>query len=106
MRTLQVESVVLVGLALDIAPFPGIFIGRAHEGLQPEADGKIVDPTRRAAGLRRDQIDLVLLEHRSQVASIGCRRQELVLTRMGVEKAAHRLELTQVESENFHRTST
>ena len=40
----QLESVVLVRFAFDIAPLPGIFIGRTHQRLQTVANSQIVDP--------------------------------------------------------------
>jgi hypothetical protein len=66
----QFEGVVLVGLAFDVGPLPGIFVGRADEGLDSQADSQVIDPARRPTGLHDNQIDLVLFEDRCQVAAI------------------------------------
>jgi hypothetical protein len=65
-------------------------------------DGQVVDPSRRPARFHDDEIDLVLLEDGSEVIAVGGSVQKGVFPSFGVEKAAHGIELTEVESENFH----
>jgi hypothetical protein len=62
----------------------------------------VVDPARRATGFHDNQVELVRFEDRCQVAAIGSCIEECMFTSFCVEKAAHRIELTEVESENFH----
>ena len=47
----------------------------------------------------------MFLKEGVEVISFGGSVQKRVLTGFGVEKAAHGIELTEVKSENFHRTS-
>ena len=44
----------------------------------------------------------MLLHHRGQILPVGGSAKELVFSSFRVEKAAHRIELTQVEGQNFH----
>ncbi len=44
----------------------------------------------------------MLLEDRREVVSIGGRVEKRVFSSFGVEKAAHGIEFTKIESENFH----
>ncbi len=72
----QLESIILVGLAFDVGPFPGIFVGRTDERLETVAHGQIVDPARRTAGFHDDEVDFVLFEDRLQVIPLGGRVKE------------------------------
>ena len=44
-HTGELEGIVFVGLAFDVAPLPSVFVGGADERLEAVADGQIVDPT-------------------------------------------------------------
>jgi hypothetical protein len=44
----------------------------------------------------------MLLEYGREIISIGCSIEKRVFSGFGVEEAAHGIELTEVESENFH----
>ena len=79
-----------------------VFVGRANERFQVQADRQVIDPARRATGFHDDQVDFVLLEYRSEIISLGSSGKKLVFTSFRVEKAAHRLELAEIQSENFH----
>jgi hypothetical protein len=46
----------------------------------------------------------VVLEESVEVISFGGSFQKRVLSGFGVEKAAHGIEHTEIQSENFHRT--
>jgi hypothetical protein len=98
----QLERIVFVGLAFDVAPLPGIFVGGTNKCLQAMADGQVIDPARGAASLHDDQIDLAFLEDSREIVSIGSRCEEFSLASFCIEKAAHRIELTEVKSENLH----
>ena len=98
----QLESIVFIGLAFDVTPLPSVFVGRANERFQVQADRQVIDPARRATGFHDDQVDIVLLEYRSEIISLGSSGKKLVFTSFRVEKAAHRLELAEIQSENFH----
>ena len=67
----EFEGVIFVGLAFDVRPFPGIFIGGTDKCLESEANSEIVDPTGRPTGFHDDQIDFVFLEDGSEVISFG-----------------------------------
>ncbi|MFO0944228.1 MAG: hypothetical protein U0930_26260 [Pirellulales bacterium] len=66
------------------------------------ADGQVIDPARRAASFHDDQIDLAFLEDSREIVPVGSRGEEFSFAGFGVEKAAHRIEFTEVKSENFH----
>ncbi len=101
----ELESVVLVNLAFDVAPFPGVFVGGADERLVAQALREIVDPAGRSAGFHDDEISFVLFEDGGEVITIGGRVKELVFASFCVEEAVHGIEFTEIESENFHVTS-
>ena len=65
------------------------------------ADGQVVDPAGGAARFHNDEIDFVFLEEGVEVISFGGSVQKRVLSGFGVEKAAHGIELTEIQSENF-----
>ena len=65
------------------------------------ADGQVVDPAGGAARVHNDEIDFVFLEEGVEVISFGGSVQKRVLSGFGVEKAAHGIELTEIQSENF-----
>ena len=100
----QFERIVFVGLAFDVTPLPGVFVGRANKCLQTMADGQVIDPARGTASFHHDQIDLAFLENCREIVSIGSRCEEFSFASFRVEKAAHRIELAEVESENSQGT--
>ena len=55
-----------------------------------------------SAGFQDDEIALGFLEKSGEVVSLGCGVDEFVFASLGVENAAHRIELAEVESENNH----
>ena len=63
---------------------------------------QIVDPATRSTGFHDDHIDLVVLKDCRQVASCRCRRLEAMFLCVRIKKAAHRVELTEVDCENVH----
>ena len=100
-HTGELEGIVFVGFAFDVTPLPSIFIGGADEGFESMADGQVIDPSRGAAGLHNDAVDFVVLEESVEVISFGGSVQKRVLSGFGVEKEAHGIALTEIQSENF-----
>ncbi len=100
----ELKGVVFVCLAFDVGPTPSIFVGGADESFESETHCKIVDPSGGSTSFHDDEVDLVLVlfEDGGEVVSIGGRVKKRVFSSFGVEKAAHGIELTEVESENFH----
>jgi len=84
----QFQGVIAVGLAFDVASLPGIFVGRADERLEPQADGQVVDPSGRPAGLHDNQVDRARLEDGRQVVAVGRRGRELIFACFRVEKGS------------------
>jgi hypothetical protein len=76
----ELEGIVFVGFAFDVTPLASVFVGGD------------------------DEIDFVVLEESVEVISFGRSVQKRVLSGFGVEKAAHGIELTEIQSENFHST--
>jgi len=71
----------------------------------PGALREIADPTRWPIGLHDDEIDFVFFEEVSEKLSVrGC-IEERVLLGFGVKEAAHGIEFSELEGENFHRRS-
>ena len=103
-KGLRKESmcVVLVCLAFDVRPLPGIFVGRADECFEPQADCQVVDPARRTTGFHDDEVNFVFLKDCGEVLSVSGSIKEFMFTSFRVEKAAHGIEFTEVQSENFH----
>ena len=101
-QTGKLQSVVFVGLAFDIGPPPGFFVGGADERGKPHRLSQIVDPARGSAGLHDDQVRLVVGKDRSEVLPPSGRGEEPSLAGPGVEKAAGRVEFAEVECENLH----
>lgn len=69
------------------------------------ADGQVVDPAGGAARVHNDEIDFVFLEEGVEVISFGGSVQKRVLSGFGVEKAAHGVEFSEIQSENFQGMS-
>ncbi len=67
----ELEGVVLVGLAFDVAPLPCVFIGGADESLVAEADCEVVYPAGRPARFHDDEIAFVFFEEGLKVVSVG-----------------------------------
>ena len=67
--------------------------------------GEIVDPSGRSASFHDDEISLMLLEDGREVIAIGGGIEKLVFASFCVEEAAHGIEFTEIEGENFHVTS-
>jgi hypothetical protein len=64
---------------------------------------QIVDPTRWPTGLHDHEVDFVFFEEGSEELSVrGC-IEKGVLSGFGVKEAAHGIEFSEIESENFHR---
>lgn len=70
-HTSQLQSIVLIGLELDIGPLPGVFVGRADKRLKVVALGQIVDPAGRSTGLHDDDVDFMFSEDCLQVIPLG-----------------------------------
>ncbi len=69
----QFECIVFVGLAFDVTPLPGVFVGRAHKCLQTMADSQIIAPARRTTSFHGNQINHAILEDSRKIVSIGGR---------------------------------
>lgn len=69
------------------------------------AVGQVVDPAGGAARFHNDEIDFVFLEEGVEVISFGGSVQKRVLSGFGVEKAAHGVEFSEIQSENFQGMS-
>lgn len=67
--------------------------------------GQIIDPSRGATCFHNDDVDFVFFEEGVEVISFGGSVQKRVLSGFGVEKAAHGIELTEIQSENFQGMS-
>ena len=89
----EFQGVVFVRFAFDVGPSPCIFVGRADEGFESEADREIIDPSGGSAGFHDNEIDFVFLEDSGEVIPIGCGVEKRVFSSFGVEKAAHGIEL-------------
>ncbi len=76
--------------------------GGENKCLESQADGEVVDPARGTAGFHDDEIDLVVFEDSGEIVAVGCKVEENVFSGFGIEKAAHGIELAEVQSENFH----
>ena len=76
----QLECIVAVGLAFDIGPLPGFFVGRTHKGSESQRMSQITNPSRRTTGFHDDQIDLVIFEYHCQVMTVRSRIEEGVFT--------------------------
>ena len=99
----QLERIIFVSFAFDVGPFPSVLIRRAYQRLVAEADGQVVDPAGGAAGFHDDEVDFVRFKDRFEVTPLGGRVKERMLPRFRVKKAAHGIELAEIQSENFHR---
>ena len=88
----EFQGVVFVRFAFDVGPSPSIFVGRADEGFESEADREIIDPSGGSAGFHDNKIDFVLFEDSGEVIPIGCGVEKRVFPSFGVEKAAHGIE--------------
>ena len=64
--------------------------------------GEIVDPTRWPASLHDDKIGRIGLEDFHEIITIGSGIDELMFASFCVKVAAHGIEFTEVQSENFH----
>lgn len=84
---------------------PSVFVGGADESFKAVADGQVVDPAGGAARVHNDEIDFVFLEEGVEVISFGGSVQKRVLSGFGVEKAAHGVEFSEIQSENFQGMS-
>ncbi len=104
-QTGKFQGVVFLGLAFDIGPAPGFFVGTADQRGELELLAQIGDPAAGAAGFHDDQVDRVVLEHSGQVAAGGGHQLKPGFLGIGVEKAAHRVELAQIDCENNHDES-
>ena len=104
-HTSELEGIVFVGFAFDVTPLPSVFVGGADEGFHAVADGQVVDPAGGSARFHDDAVDFVVLEERVEVISFGGSVQKRVLSGFGVEKAAHGIELTEIQSENLQGMS-
>ena len=60
----QFEGVVFVGLAFDVGPPPGFFVGRADEVFEFVFERQIVDPSRGSASLHDDEVGVTVFEDR------------------------------------------
>lgn len=98
----ELEGIVLIGLAFDIGPLPGLFIGGADERGASQRLSQVVDPARGPAGFHDDEIAAVFFEDRGEIVAIGGGIEKGMFSRCCVEEAAHGIELAEVESENFH----
>lgn len=96
------QRIVFVGLSFDVGPFPGVFVGGADECFEAKALSQIVDPAGRTAGLHDDQVDFVFFEDGGEIISFGGGIEKGVFASFRIEKAAHGIEFTEVESENSH----
>lgn len=101
----QLESVVFVRLAFDVRPLPSVFVGRADEGFVSLAASQIVDPARRSTSFHDNQIDGAFLEDSGEILSVSSRIEDRSFTSNSIEKAAHGIELAEIEGENLHVTS-
>ncbi len=72
----------------------------SNECFESKADRKVIDPSGGSAGFHDNEIDFVFFEDSGEVIPIGCGVEKRVFPSFGVEKAAHGIELTEVESEN------
>jgi hypothetical protein len=79
-----------------------VFVGGADESFQVVADGRVVDPVGGAACVHNEKVDFVVFEHGLKVVPIGGSVLKRVLAVFGVEKAAHGIEVTEIQRENFH----
>jgi len=89
----QLEGVVLVGLALDVLPFPGVLCRVGHLDLDAHLTDEIMDPAGQRADLDDDPLGMNLLEQLSQVAPLGGNLAECHLAGDGVEVAERGLAL-------------
>ena len=98
----QLERVVFVRLAFDVLPLPGRIVGAADKRLETQLLAQVADPTAGPTGFHHDQVNLVILEDRREI--VPCRRHRLksIFLRFGIEKAAHRVEFSEVDCENVH----
>ena len=73
----QLEGVVFVGLAFDVLPPPGFFVGAADERLESQFLAQVADPTAGATGFHHHQVDLVrCVSTCRQIASVVVGRIE------------------------------
>ena len=79
-----------------------VFVGGADESFQALADGQVVDPAEGAACVHNEKVDFVVFEHGLKVVPIGGSVLKRVLAVFGLEKAAHGIEVTEIQRENFH----
>jgi hypothetical protein len=82
-----------------------VVVGGADESFQVVADGRVVDPVGGAARFHDDEVVFVFFEHGLKVVPIGGSVQDEYLRFFGVEKAAHGIEVTDIQRENLHGTS-
>ena len=94
------QGVVLVGLAFDVLPSPGLFIGAADQRLQAEFLAQVTDPAAGATGLHHHQVDLAVLKDSRQIGPRRSRFPEPVLLGFRIEETAHRVELAEVDRED------
>ncbi len=88
----KLESVILVGLAFDIGPRPGIFIGGTNQRLEAMALGEVIDPTGWPASFHDNKIELMLLEDGGKIISFSRCIEESMFAILCVKKAAHGIE--------------
>ena len=98
----QLDGVVFVGLAFDVLPSPGLFIGAADQRLQAEFLAQVTDPAAGATGLHHYQVDLVVPKDGRQIGPRRGRIPEPVLLSLAIEETAHRVEFAQIDCKNDH----
>ena len=98
----QLERVVLVRLAFDVLPPPGLVVRAADQRLEPKFLAQVVDPSARPTRFHHDKVDCVALEDCREILPRRRRRLKLILLRVGFVKAAHRVEFPKVDCENVH----
>ena len=99
----QLQGVVFVGLAFRVLPPPSFFVGATDECFDLVFLAQVADPTAGPTGFHDHQVDLVVGQHGGQVASVRRDRLKPILMCLGVEKAAHRVELAEVDSTSCWR---
>ena len=95
----QLQGVVAVGLALDLAPGPRL-AHRVGDGVvQAQPGAEVGDPAGDGAGLEDDQAGPLGLQESAEGVGVGEDGREACRGRLGVVGAGDALELAEVEAE-------
>jgi hypothetical protein len=98
----KLQRVVFVGLAFDVGPPPGVFVGRADERVEAVFHRQVIDPPRRSTGFHDNEVSLAVAKELREVLAFGGRRDKLATSSLGVKVAGDGVEFAEVQCENLH----